>query len=250
MRPTYGTCTRPTSKGVPCRRPALGESLASDPWLTLLGSCLQHLTVEEKARRADDEAAYARQSWEARQHDPACWSWDVPADPYAPSTERCALVAMSGGLDPVMDDGTALGEWQNDRCGICGKGRGSLLDHDHRTGLSRGWLCRRCNGGEGFAADPTDVFARWRARPAAAVLGVSFRYSGRGPAQVDNHEGWVDYRYLPVGAPPDRTRTHEWDAAMRAVDAAAEDRGRHSLDRHAAYAMTSWIADDYAEVSP
>lgn len=28
------------------------------------------------------------------------------------------------------------------------------------------------------------------------------------------------------------------------------DRGRHSLDRHAAYAMTSWIADDYAEVSP
>lgn len=28
------------------------------------------------------------------------------------------------------------------------------------------------------------------------------------------------------------------------------DRGRHSLDRHAAYAMTSWIADDYASVSP
>lgn len=28
------------------------------------------------------------------------------------------------------------------------------------------------------------------------------------------------------------------------------DRGRHSLDRHAAYAMTSWIADDYTGLSP
>lgn len=222
MKPINATCTRLTGKGAPCSRPALGESLADGLWLAMLRSCSGHLTVEEKAQRAANEAAYQQRSWEVRQRDPACWSWDVPTDPYAPSAERCELFAMSGGLDPVMDDGTALGEWQDDRCGICGKGRGSLLDHDHRTGLSRGWLCRRCNGGEGFADDPTDVFARWRARPAAAVLGVSFRYSGRGPAQVDNHEEWIDHRYLPVGAPPDRTETREWDGAMRAVDAARD----------------------------
>ncbi len=33
-------------------------------------------------------------------------------------------------------------------CGICGKeirGQGINFDHDHRTGLFRGWLCRDCN---------------------------------------------------------------------------------------------------------
>lgn len=216
-------CTRLTTKGAPCRRPALGESLTGGPWLRLLRSCSQHLTVEERARRAADEEVERRLSWEARQRDPACWSWDVPGDPYAPSAERREVFAKSGGFDPTLDDGTALSEWQDERCGLCG-GRlhGAALDHDHRTGRSRGWLCLGCNGREGHADDPTDVYARGRARPAAAVLGVSFGYSGRGPAQVHNHELWVDHRYLPEWAPPDRTRTREWDAAIRAVDAARD----------------------------
>lgn len=35
-------------------------------------------------------------------------------------------------------------------CELCGnapKSRGLSEDHDHRTGLHRGWLCHRCNRG-------------------------------------------------------------------------------------------------------
>lgn len=33
-------------------------------------------------------------------------------------------------------------------CELCGRpatGRGLSEDHDHKTGLHRGWLCHRCN---------------------------------------------------------------------------------------------------------
>jgi len=30
-------------------------------------------------------------------------------------------------------------------CSICGAHLGQFVDHDHRTGLARGWLCRDCN---------------------------------------------------------------------------------------------------------
>jgi hypothetical protein len=38
----------------------------------------------------------------------------------------------------------ALWRWQQGRCGLCGE-RATELDHDHETGLVRGWLCRDCN---------------------------------------------------------------------------------------------------------
>lgn len=30
-------------------------------------------------------------------------------------------------------------------CAICGAGSDICLDHDHKTGHFRGWLCRGCN---------------------------------------------------------------------------------------------------------
>ena len=46
---------------------------------------------------------------------------------------------------------------QNGRCGICGVAESGArdwhLDHDHGTGLPRGILCVRCNGGLGQFAD-------------------------------------------------------------------------------------------------
>ncbi len=54
-------------------------------------------------------------------------------------------------------DRPPLGE----QCEICGR-TDELLnwDHDHSTGLFRGWLCRRCNTGIGLLHDdPTVVEA-------------------------------------------------------------------------------------------
>lgn len=34
---------------------------------------------------------------------------------------------------------------QGGRCGICGAKKYLVLDHDHKTGKARGYLCRGCN---------------------------------------------------------------------------------------------------------
>jgi hypothetical protein len=54
----------------------------------------------------------------------------------------------------------ALRVQQDDRCAICGEAGPEHLDHDHRTGLVRQWLCQRCNHGLGlFRDDPAALRA-------------------------------------------------------------------------------------------
>lgn len=55
-------------------------------------------------------------------------------------------------------------------CQICGNvpKRGLDQDHDHRTGVTRGWLCHRCN-----RALPSWVTARWLLK-AARYLGATW----------------------------------------------------------------------------
>lgn len=93
---------------------------------------------------------------------PACWSWETPPLPQP---------AHLG----------ALIEWQKDRCAICGVHRPSpnarpVLheDHDHATGDTRGFLCTRCNTGEGHDRHP--VFELYRQRSPASILGTLHRY--------------------------------------------------------------------------
>ncbi|WP_432279202.1 endonuclease domain-containing protein [Nocardia brasiliensis] len=96
---------------------------------------------------------------------PACWFWDAPE-------RRCPST------------GGAMYVWQRGRCAICGvEGEmgghwGMVLDHDHRTGLIRGWLCRCCNAAEGH---PTRDGRRlnYRLRPPAAILGIRRIYRSR-----------------------------------------------------------------------
>lgn len=45
------------------------------------------------------------------------------------------------------------GRAKSDYCEACGAGGRICLDHDHKTGLFRGWLCDRCNRGIGFLND-------------------------------------------------------------------------------------------------
>jgi|SRR6266850_252416 len=35
----------------------------------------------------------------------------------------------------------------------CNRGRSFRLDHDHKTGIFRGWLCHKCNVGIGALGD-------------------------------------------------------------------------------------------------
>lgn len=57
-------------------------------------------------------------------------------------------------------EGQTLKEWQAGRCAYCGLPDDQLvLDHDHDTGLCRGYLDRGCNISEGHADERWDV---WR----------------------------------------------------------------------------------------
>jgi hypothetical protein len=66
-------------------------------------------------------------------------------------------------------------EAQDDRCAICGETSPQHLDHDHSTGMTRQFLCQRCNQGLGLmrddpavlraAADYVEMHRRRRERP-------------------------------------------------------------------------------------
>lgn len=51
---------------------------------------------------------------------------------------------------------------QNKKCAICGtdkniSGKVLCVDHDHKTGLTRGLLCTKCNLGIGYLKDDLDI---------------------------------------------------------------------------------------------
>lgn len=91
---------------------------------------------------------------------PACWSWPAP--------ETCTFKG-----DAQAE--AFLFYWHHDCCAACG-GRGDLvLDHDHRTALIRGYLCRSCNLQEPHAY-PDSLLGRYRDRNSATILGIQVRY--------------------------------------------------------------------------
>jgi hypothetical protein len=63
-----------------------------------------------------------------------------------------------------MEDQQWLFDEQDGRCAICSEplvpGPKTHLDHDHKTGQIRGFLCRPCNLGLGFLRDSPERLAR------------------------------------------------------------------------------------------
>lgn len=142
---------------------------------------------------------------------PACWSWPATRPGRSDIHRRFwdgidttgysekAMELLQEAADALETDSEALTTWQDGRCAVCGEtGRRLVIDHDHATGLVRGWLCFSCNTREGAAVGPGTVFIRYRKRPPTAILGLAIRYrdplTGRyaapAPPRVD---GWDDH---------------------------------------------------------
>lgn len=104
--------------------------------------------------------------------EPACWSWPLPG---APTDEERGGMFYEAAAWRFYRFHTGGG------CAVCGErppdGR-RVEDHDHKTGMVRGLLCRGCNVREGKSAAPLLVWYR-RIHP-AQILDVYLPYTGIG----------------------------------------------------------------------
>jgi hypothetical protein len=173
------TCTRTAkSTGYRCGQPR--QAWPAETGLPDPESCRWHLAEDEAAAwdehyrqiraaspvifmplmssgvfSADDMDAMSRRFHD---RDPACWSWPAP--------ETCTF----------RDEDTArmFLSWWNQMCATCGSENTLVEDHDHRTGLVRGMLCRSCNIREGKS--DSGVFRKYRERNPASILGIQVQY--------------------------------------------------------------------------
>lgn len=173
-------CGRITQTGTECTLGLLHGSAA----------CYWHVSKEERLayRQQRDRQ---RAAWlEYLSSTPACWRWSAPAP-----------AAVSGEYDLVLQD------WQQGRCAVCGgRDRRMVEDHDHTTGLVRGYLCRGCNVQEGVYQAPDTIFGRYRERHPTMILGLTVRYSGpfaefdqTGPAEVFDEWDPVHNALIGIG---------------------------------------------------
>lgn len=155
---------------------------------------------------------------------PLCWYWpvDLPARDEVKrkflekatgmgctAEQAEVLWQMECAADALVgDDDGALARWQDGRCAICGKTRDLVCDHDHTTGLVRGWLCHSCNTREGTNRDPGTIFERYRERHPAAILGLTIPYldpvtgeyaKPHAEKQIDWADKWTDAASEDIG---------------------------------------------------
>ncbi|MGW1492547.1 endonuclease domain-containing protein [Streptomyces sp. NPDC002402] len=173
-------CGKPTKRGTPCQ-----QYRATLEWLgPKADGCFTHMSDAERAilERRKNRDREMEERWFAAE--PACWSWPVPenlgtwARPRDPelSDELNELFDRQDSEDPEARARSLVMWWQDGRCAVCGHRYGLVEDHDHGTGLTRGWLCHSCNIREGMYRGAGNPFERYRSRPPVAILGVRLRY--------------------------------------------------------------------------
>lgn len=138
--------------------------------------------------------------------EPACWSWSGMPDPAVWQLEPSSFV------DRLPADARAdhygremIHAWQAGRCAICDQRDALIEDHDHVTGLVRGYLCRSCNIREGVYSASASIFGRYRERHPASMLGLRLVYfgpfheDGAQPEPVGEFDQWTDNPMRGVG---------------------------------------------------
>lgn len=128
----------------------------------------------ERERRGQPPAKYPRA---ATYPGPRCYSHHKQHRRLAKSGAHERRVQSEYGLAPGEYGRLYL--FQGQVCAICrratGKTRALSVDHDHRTGLVRGLLCRPCNDMLGHLRDDPVAAARvleYLRRPPAFHLGI------------------------------------------------------------------------------
>lgn len=128
---------------------------------------------------------------------PACWvmDWPLPETVPDPIAEQYPHLAplLAAATTPEQEIRDRLRAWQYDRCAVCGRKARLVEDHDHESGLTRGFLCGSCNVGEG--TNRHRVFSLYRWRHPTSILGLTIPYleffTGL-PAEPQPHRRTVD----------------------------------------------------------
>jgi hypothetical protein len=123
-----------------------------------------------------------------REGPPACWRWKPPSGARIDRVRReysaYARQAGQGFQWRLMCD------WQNERCAVCGRRTQALrTDHDHETGLIRGFLCPSCNTSEGCSRGGGGIFAEYRERCPAMICGLVMVYQYHWSFSKDDEPG-------------------------------------------------------------
>ena len=106
---------------------------------------------------------------------PACWRWSPPTEATMRRASKMLLPDHWARSDETEHRRILMIEWQHDRCGMCGlRWPRQVIDHDHETGLIRGYLCRSCNTSEGLSDGAG--FVKYRKRYPALICGYQAYY--------------------------------------------------------------------------
>ncbi|MFD9517676.1 endonuclease domain-containing protein [Streptomyces sp. NPDC059979] len=151
----------------PATRHSLGEQQAASEAAGRLAQVAERLALLSPAER---EAVM--------REEPVCWAWPSTAPTFEEATP--GFTEATRRRVEETEQGRAvsvLEHWHGGRCAICGARHAVLVeDHDHVTGLVRGYLCRSCNTREGLDRAPLSAFARYREQHPASILGLTVRY--------------------------------------------------------------------------
>lgn len=171
-------CTRPTKAGRSCKsgRVTWYRSSQPDPQ-----SCRSHLTPDEAAelKRTHERFLAEWAPYWARQEaklagDPACWSWEPPTPEDIAQMKNSYSPAVREHMPENAWPAIMMSQWHDGRCAICGDTAPLVEDHDHQTGLVRGYLCQSCNTLEGVRRG--GIWDKYRERSPASICDVRERY--------------------------------------------------------------------------